>query len=395
MTAAAQGSVDSILQRTLVHLERLIGFDTTSRKSNLDLIAYVEAQLSELGVPARRIGPPDGVKANLLASLGPEAEGGVILSGHTDVVPVDGQAWTSDPFVLTRRSERLFGRGVSDMKSFLALSLAAAPLFQASAKRPAHLAFSYDEEIGCLGAPAMIERIAHEIPRAALAIVGEPTMMQVVAGHKGASMFRIAVRGREAHSSLPDLGASANMAAIELLSVLSDLSRRLKREARADSPFEPRHTTLTVGVIQGGTAGNILARDCAFVFDVRAVPWDDPETLLAPFYEAVERIDRDLKRKGDDLGVHVERLCAVPPLAQEADGEAERVARALTGDNGGARVVAYGAEAGMFQRAGISTVICGPGSIEQAHQADEFIDLTQLETGAAFMLRLAERLALD
>jgi acetylornithine deacetylase len=375
-------------------LARLVAFDTTSRRSNLELISYVETLLGRLGVPSRRVANADGTKANLLATLGPSVEGGVVLSGHTDVVPVDGQPWTSDPWTLTERDGRLYGRGSCDMKGFLALALAAAPSFQAAGlKRPVHLAFSYDEEVGCLGAPDLIRTLCAELPRPALAVVGEPTDMQVVSGHKGIAVYVVTVRGKEAHSSRIDLGVSAIMAAVRLMGELHDLADRLAREADPSSPFHPPGATLTIGQVHGGTATNILARECVFAFDLRCPPGVEPEAVLAPFLRSVEVCDADLRRWSPDAGASVERRSGTPPLSPETDGAAEAFVRALTGDNGPARAVAYAAEAGQFQQAGFSTVICGPGSIDQAHQADEFVARSQMERGAAFMLRLAERLS--
>ena len=376
-------------------LADLVGFDTTSRHSNLALIDYVEAKLAALGIASTRVVDATGAKANLFALLGPAEEGGVVLSGHTDVVPVDGQDWSSDPFILTRRGERLFGRGTCDMKGFLALALAAAPMFAEPGrlKRPAILAFSYDEEVGCLGAPAMIEQIAKTLPRPAAAIVGEPTSMQVVGAHKGISAWRVTVTGHEAHSSLTHLGISANMVAIGLMAQLVDLAAELQGGGDPASPFTPPHATLTVGLIGGGTAVNILARRCSFTFDLRTLPGQDPAALLAPFLADVESADREMRARFPETGIKVERLSGTPAMAPDPDGAAERLARGLAGDNGPLRAVSYAAEAGQFQQAGFPTILCGPGSIEQAHQPDEYVDIAQIERGAAFMLRLAELLA--
>ena len=377
--------------RALNVMSTLTGFDTTSRHSNLALVTWVEAYLSDLGATHRRVPNADGTKSNLIATLGPSLEGGVVLSGHTDVVPVDGQAWTSDPFVVTRRGDRLYGRGTCDMKGFLALALAAAPdILAAQPKRPIHLAFSYDEEIGCLGAPEMIATIARELPRPALVVVGEPTNMEAVRGHKGISTYRVTVTGHEAHSSMTHLGASAIMLAVKLMAYLSDLAAKLEREADPSSTFTPKHPTLTIGLVNGGTAGNILARECSFLFDLRCQAGFVPDQILAGFFTEVAAMDADLKARFVDCGARVSRHANVPPLDPEIDGVAEAFARRLTGDNGPARVVAYAAEAGQFQHAGFSTVICGPGSIDQAHQPDEYVEISQMERGAAFMTRLVD-----
>ncbi len=384
---------EALSERAIAILADLVAFDTTSRCSNLELIAYVEAKLRESGVASRRIANADGSKANLIATLGPTVAGGIVLSGHTDVVPVDGQPWTSDPFTLTERDGKLFGRGSADMKGFLALALAAAPDFaNAGLSRPAHLAFSYDEEIGCLGAPDLVAEIVREIPRPEIVLVGEPTLMEVVSGHKGIAVYRITAHGREAHSSLTHLGVSANMAAARLMGRLADLAEALERTADPASPFHPPHATLTIGTVQGGTAGNILARRCEFLFDLRCPPGQDAETILGPFRAEVAALDAALKARAPEAGVVLERLADVPPLHPEADGAAERLVRRLAGDNGPGRAVAYAAEAGQFQLAGYSTVICGPGSIEQAHQADEYVERAQMQRGAAFMARLVEAL---
>lgn len=382
----------ALTARALEILETLVAFDTTSRLSNLALIEWVEAYLDGHGGAHRRVPNHDGSKSNLIASIGPALEGGVVLSGHTDVVPVDGQAWTSDPFVLTPKDDgRIYGRGTCDMKGFLALALAAVPgLAAANAKKPVHLAFSYDEEIGCLGAPDMIAVIARELPRPALVVVGEPTMMEAVRGHKGISTFTVTVTGKEAHSSQTQLGVSAIMEAIPLLASLKALAARLEEEADPASPFTPRHATLTVGLLNGGTAGNILARECAFQFDLRCPPGQDPLALLAPFRAQVAALDARLKALFPQAGAKIVQRSGTPPLSPEEDGAAELFARRLAGDNGPARVVPYAAEAGQFQEAGFSTVICGPGSIDQAHQADEYVDRAQMERGGAFMARLID-----
>ena len=392
--AIAAPDPEALTARALVHLERLIAFDTTSRGPNLQLIEYVEAELGRLGVSGRRVPNADGSKTNLHATVGPAVEGGVVLSGHTDVVPVDGQPWTSDPWTLTRRGDRLLGRGTCDMKGFLALALAAAPaVLAARTARPVHLAFSYDEEVGCLGAPDMIAELVRDLPRPAAVIVGEPTDMQAVSGHKGIATFTLTVRGREAHSSLPDQGVSAIMEAVPLLARLHALAERLRGEADAASPFHPPHPTLTVGVLRGGTAGNILARECEALFDLRTPPGMDPMAVLAPFLREVELLDARLRVRAPEAGAAVRRRSLTPPLAPEREGAAEALARRLAGDNGPARAVSYAAEAGQFQEAGFSTVICGPGSIEQAHQADEYVELEQMARGGAFMARLVEALA--
>jgi acetylornithine deacetylase len=384
-------SAEPLSPRAIGILETLVAFDTTSRLSNLALIEWVEAYLAAHGVASRRVPNAEGNKSNLIATIGPAIPGGVVLSGHTDVVPVDGQPWTSDPFRITPRDGRLYGRGTCDMKGFLALALAAVPdLAAANPQRPVHLAFSYDEEVGCIGAPDMIAVIARDLPRPALVVVGEPTNMEAVAGHKGIATFRVTVHGKEAHSSQTQLGVSAVMGAIELMGSLAALAARLEGAADPASPFTPKHATLTIGQVNGGTAVNILARECVFLFDLRCPPGLDPDGVLAGFFAEVEALDARLKARAPEAGVRLERRSSTPPLAPETDGAAEAFARRLAGDNGPTRVVAFAAEAGQFQQAGFSTVICGPGSIDQAHQPDEFVEVSQMERGASFMTRLVE-----
>jgi acetylornithine deacetylase len=382
---------EALTARALSILETLVRFDTTSRLSNLALVEWVEGYLAGHGVASRRVPNADGSKTNLMASVGPAIPGGVVLSGHTDVVPVDGQPWTSDPFAIVERAGRIYGRGTCDMKGFLALSLAAVPdLTAAPARLPVHLAFSYDEEVGCLGAPDMIAVIAAELPKPALVVVGEPTNMEAVTGHKGIATFRLTVNGKEAHSSQPHLGVSAIMEAVPLMARLSALAERLDREADPASLFTPKGATLTIGELNGGTASNILARECVFVFDLRYPAGLDPEAILADTFQAVGDLDRALKARSPQAGARIERRSAAPPLAPEPGGPAEAFARRLAGDNGPPRVVAFAAEAGQFQGAGFSTVICGPGSIDQAHQPDEYVERSQMERGAAFMSRLVD-----
>lgn len=373
-------------------LSELVAFDTTSRTSNLAFITHVEAFLESLGARCERSYSDDGSKSNLHAVLGPDAEGGVVLSGHSDVVPVDGQAWTSDPFILTERDGKLYGRGSCDMKGFIACALAAAPDFaKAPLKRPVHFAFSYDEEIGCIGAPRMIEMMAARTPRPSCVIVGEPTLMKVVTGHKGLYSVRVEIHGKEAHSSLVESGACATTAAVRLMNQLVEESQALKTAAPADSPFDPPYGTLTIGQMGGGTAINILARHAWFEALMRPAPWDDGPGLGRRLMESAAALEAELQMRAPEARVEVSILSNVPPLRPETDGEAEQLARQLTGDNA-PRVVAYGTEGGQFQEAGFSTIVCGPGSIEQAHQADEFVAIEQLAKCDAFLAKLKGRL---
>lgn len=373
-------------------LEALIAFDTTSRLSNLALIDWVEAQLEPLGAVCQRIPNAEGTKANLWVRIGPDAPGGIVLSGHTDVVPIDGQDWATDPFELKEYEGLLYGRGTSDMKSFIALCLAFAPAFsELELTKPVHFAFSYDEEVGCQGAPSMIRQIIDHGAQPDAVWVGEPSLWQVVSGHKGIMVTKVDIFGHEAHSSLPHLGVSAIDEAIELLKLLRDTAEDLSTKAPGDTPFEPGYPTLTIGELHGGTAHNILARHCQFGFDLRCPPGFDPDEILAPFYAAVEETDARLRGLFPDCGAKVTTVSNVPPLAPDPDNAAETLVRALTGDNA-VRAVSYATEAGQFYAAGLPTVICGPGSIDQAHKPNEFIDPAQLDEGVKIFAKLVARL---
>jgi acetylornithine deacetylase len=370
----------------------LIAFDTTSRNSNLELIVWVEDYLQQHGIASTRVANNDGSKTNLYATVGSNIEGGVILSGHSDVVPIDGQNWDSDPWTVTEKDGLLHGRGTCDMKGFIAMALAAVPLLKNGA-RPVHLAFSYDEEIGCLGAPAMIAEMAAQLPKPALAIIGEPTMMKPITGHKGITVHEVEVLGHEAHSSLTHLGVSANMIAVELMHDLAELARGLWENADPKSPFIPPHATLTIGKMEGGTAANILARRAHFIFDLRSPPSVDSTEVLAPFKAKIAMLNNELKQAFPEAGVTITQLSDAPPMTPAGSAEAEAFVRKLTGDNSAAGVVSYAAEAGQFQQAGFPTVICGPGSIEQAHQPNEYLSVDQFDRGVAFMARLVDERA--
>jgi acetylornithine deacetylase len=377
-------------------LTRLVAFPTVSDRSNLDLVAFVEAYLADLGVASARVPDATGAKASLVARVGPAAPGGVVLSGHTDVVPVEGQDWSSDPFALVERDGRLYGRGACDMKGFVACALALVPeMLAAGLRRPIVLALTHDEEVGCLGAPALIARLVADEPAPEAVIVGEPSMMRVVTGHKASWGFRAHVRGHEVHSSLIHTGVSAVMTAARLIAWMDEAMAANARAApgsEAAAAFDPPYTTLHVGLIRGGTASNIAARDCVFSGEIRILP----EEGLAPWRARVgaeaARLEAAARAVHPAAAIELHTRMALPGFAPPADGAAERLARALTGDNG-RHVVSYQTEAGQYQAAGLSTVICGPGSIEQAHQPDEFIALDQLDAGAAFLRRLIGRLA--
>ena len=376
-------------------LDKLVSFPTVSRDTNLPLIDWVEDYLESHGVTAHRVWNEDRTKASLYAHIGPKAEGGVVLSGHTDVVPVDGQVWSSDPWTVTERNGRLYGRGTCDMKGFVALALAAVPLaLAADLKRPLQLALSYDEELGCTGAPPMIAEMARSLPRAAAVIVGEPSRFSVVTGHKGGTGFKVHVKGYEVHSSLIHTGVSAIMAAAPLIDFANrvNIANAAKPPAALAQMFDPPWTTLHVGMIQGGTAHNITAADCRFSCEIRVVPGEDIEDWVAAFEGQVAQAVAAMQTIRPETGITVERFFSVPPLRPETDGAAEALARRLTGDNG-LHVVSYGTEAGQFQAEGYSAVVCGPGDIAQAHQPDEFLEMSEFDAGWSFMQRLVASLS--
>ncbi|NGN44836.1 acetylornithine deacetylase [Mesorhizobium sp. CGMCC 1.15528] len=374
-------------------LERLVAFPTVSSDSNLELIEFVKAYLAEHGVSSTVIFNEDGSKANLFATIGPMAPGGVVLSGHTDVVPALEAGWTNSPWSLTERNGRLYGRGSCDMKGFNALALAAVPnMLAASLKAPIHIALSYDEEVGCKGAPSMVERMIEKVATPRAVFVGEPTRMRVVNGHKGIVAFNTHVRGHAVHSSRIDTGVSAVMIAARLVTWLDDTLADNSRHP-APGAFEPPYTTLHCGVFNGGVAGNIVAESCSFVTDIRAIPQETGQGFRDRFEQyARTEIEPAMKAIAPNSGIEIEDLSSVPGLAPEPDGNAEALALALTGANDTA-VVAYATEGGIFQNAGWSTIVVGPGDIAQAHQVDEYIEVEQLAAGERFIRRLIADLA--
>ncbi|MEL6238743.1 MAG: acetylornithine deacetylase [Pseudomonadota bacterium] len=383
----------SDIQAQIEWIARLVRHDTTSRNSNLNLIEDVETYLAQHGVRSTRVSNADGDKANLYFSVGPAVEGGVVLSGHTDVVPVDGQPWDTDPWTVIEKDDRLFGRGTADMKSFSAIGLSLLPdMLAADLKRPIHFALSYDEEVGLLGAPAMISEIKRLVPAPVAVIVGEPTNMQVVDGQKGIAVLRTEITGHEAHSSQPHRGASAIMAAGRLIAKIAEMTERRKRAARSDSPFTPAYTTMSVGVIEGGTAANILARHCSFTWDVRLIPGDSLAAICEEFDAEAAAVLAEMRAIAPDCAIITHKLADGPALMPEEHNPAAELAHKLTGANG-RNSVSYAAEAGQFQQAGFSTVICGPGSIDQAHQPNEFITLGQVAQGTQFMRNLIRHLS--
>lgn len=376
-------------------LDILVGFPTVSNDTNLPLIDWVEIYLNDLGITAYRVPKEDDPsKHALFCSVGPDAPGGVVLSGHTDVVPVEGQDWSSNPWEVTLRDGKLFGRGTCDMKGFDALALhALQKAVTSDLKSPLQVALSFDEEIGCTGAQPLVAAMQNTVPKAEIAIVGEPSMMRCVTGHKGSLGYDVHARGFEVHSSLMHTGVNAIMSAAELITWAN--AKNAENQAARPGPlaeiFEPPWTTLHMGQIKGGTAHNITAGDCFFDFDFRFTPDADVDDWIRQLHEKIAEIEARMKAIHPDAGFSLTESFNVPGLRPETEGAAERCVRAITGDNA-SHVVSYGTEAGHFQNGGYSAVVCGPGNIEQAHQADEFISVAQFEAGEAFLSKLVDAL---
>lgn len=377
-------------------IRTLVGFDTTSRDSNLALIHWVRDHLAGFGIASTLTFDDERRKANLFATIpardGNATTGGIVLSGHTDVVPVDDQPWSSDPFVATPVGDRIVGRGVTDMKSYSATALALVPLFvEHPLARPLHFALSYDEEVGCVG----VRRLIAELPARGVApagcIVGEPTGMKLVVAHKGKKSWCCRVRGHEAHSSLTPRGVNAVQIACEIVAHIAAMARRFRDGARRDDAYDVPYTTLHVGTIRGGTALNIVPRDCEFVFEVRHLPFDDPDALLDEVRAYAESFVPAMRAVAPDAYVAFDPLSTMPGFDTEDGSAIAELGHELCG-RAGAGKVSFGTEASLFHGASIPTVICGPGHIEQAHQPDEWVSLGQLALCEAFMRRLAARL---
>ncbi|WP_223513002.1 acetylornithine deacetylase [Pseudomonas sp. GL-R-26] len=380
--------------RSRAMLARLIGFATVSRDSNLELIEFVRDYLHELGVDCELIYNAERTKANLLATVGPRVAGGIVLSGHTDVVPVDGQAWTVEPFSLSEANGKLYGRGTADMKGYLASVLAAVPMFLSSPlKRPVHLAFSYDEEVGCLGVRGLLEVLPQRIPAPALCLIGEPTELKPVLGHKGKLAMRCHVRGAACHSAYAPYGVNAIEQAARLIGRLGDIGATLARPTLHDKRFDPAFSTVQVGVIQGGTALNIVPADCRFDFEIRALPDFAPQVVVDELQDYAEQTLLPAMQAVDtDTAIRFEKISAYPGLATPVDSAAARLIAQLCGSDEFS-TVAFGTEGGLFDQAGIPSVVCGPGSMDQGHKPDEFVSVVQMAACDRLMDRLAAYLS--
>lgn len=376
-------------------LARLVSFDTTSRNSNLALIGFVRSLLDAQGVPYRISSDETGQKANIHAVIGPQTAGGIALSGHVDTVPVDGQAWTADPFTLRENNGKLFARGATDMKGFVSACLAAIPAIKARPlARPLHLFISYDEEVGCHGAQRLIQDLSESGLKPALCVVGEPSGMQPILAHKGKLNLHVRVRGLTGHSSEPGKGVNAVQAAGEAVAYAAGEARRLAKEGPFEDGFDPKHTTIHVGTIQGGTILNIIPERCDFTMEWRNIPVDDPMHHVERMRQFVaDNIEPAMHAVCAGTGFDFEVTTQMPGLSLGAGHELTSIVKQLTGSNSTGKV-SYGTEGGFYQNAGIATIVCGPGHIAQAHQPDEWIAQDQLDACDAFIRRLVDRVLL-
>ncbi|MET3230625.1 UNVERIFIED_ORG: acetylornithine deacetylase [Burkholderia sp. 1263] len=375
-------------------LESLIGFPTVSRDSNLDMIAFIRRYLDELGVESELFYNAERTKANLFATIGPRERGGVVLSGHTDVVPVEGQAWTVDAFRLTERDGRLYGRGTADMKGFIASVLAAVPGFvERALKLPVHLAFSYDEEVGCLGVRPMLAELERRAHKPVLCLIGEPTELKPVLGHKGKLAMRCHVKGAPCHSAYAPYGVNAIQYAARMIGRLEQIGEQLAQPEHHDERFDPPFSTVQTGVIKGGRALNIVPAECEFDFEVRALPGFDAHRVADALqtYAEAELLPK-MRAVKSEADIRFQSLSAYPALATSPDSEAARLLALLSGSEEFG-TVAFGTEGGLFEQAGIPTVVCGPGSMDQGHKPDEFVTVEQLRACDAMLARLADCLS--
>ncbi len=376
-------------------MEKLISFPTVSRDTNIPLIDWVADYLQGHGIESHRYVDPDQPKHAIFAHVGPWEPGALVLSGHTDVVPVDGQPWDTDPFSVVEKDGRYYGRGTCDMKGFDALALwAMVEAKYAGVKRPLQIALSFDEEIGCTGAPPMIQAMQPVLPKGASVIVGEPSTMQAVTGHKGGTGFNTHVVGFEVHSSMLHKGVNAIMAGAKLIEWANEMNTESFecKPTELAAMFDPPFTTAHVGMIEGGTAHNITAKDCRFAMDFRVVPGESKEAWGTAYLKRVREVEKQMQKVVPETYIEVTPRFDVPALEPEKGGAAETFVRQITGDNASHKV-SYGTEAGQFQEAGYSAVVCGPGDIAQAHQPNEFIEISQFEAGHDFMRKLLRRLA--
>ena len=379
---------------SLQHLEHLIAFPSVSRDSNLDLIAYIENVLAGLGIVSTLVHNEDGRKANLWATIGPPDRAGVVMSGHTDVVPVEGQAWTSDPFQLTKRNGNLHGRGSADMKGFIACCLAMAErAVKAPLRTPINFAFSYDEEIGCVGVRRLLELLKDAPVKPRLCIVGEPTLMQAVTAHKGKLGFRVTAHGLEAHSSLAPSGVNAIYMAADLIGEIRAIQKDIAEHGLSDGDYEVAYTTLHVGKMQGGEVMNIVPNRCSFDFEIRYLPEEDAQDIVSRIKAAAEKVAASYRDVFAATHFDFANLQSYPAMNTPVDSEAVKFVQALTGGNSTGKIT-FGTEGGLFQSIlGTPAVICGPGNIAVAHKPDEYVSEAQLAACDRMLKRLVEKLS--
>ena len=393
--AQRQGRVHSVktLDRTIEILSQLIGYASVSSESNNDIVEYITGYLSDYGIASRRIPDATGAKASLLASIGPTDRPGIVLSAHTDVVPVEGQVWSSPPFVASRVGDRLIGRGATDMKGFIASLLAHIPYFkEAATATPVHIALSYDEEVGCRGTPDLVTALS-ELPRPALCVVGEPTRLRVVRAHKGKVARRLVVTGRGGHSALPHRAANAVVAASRIATSLASFADRLAQTDGCDASFDPPFTTLHVASLHGGSALNFVPDRAVLEFEIRYRPGTNVSAMLREIDAELDSVRADLKRNAPEADIAVEEMIAYPAFTIAANHPALATVARLAGDDMVAGAVSFGTEAGFYAAAGIPTVVCGPGDIARAHKPDEWISLDELAAADRMMGRLAGQLS--
>ncbi len=385
----------ALLDPAVEHLARLVAYPTVSHDSNVEMIGYVADVLSHLGARTEISMDAGGHKANLFATVGPEGDGGIVLSGHTDVVPVADQAWTRPPFELTSdEADRLYARGSCDMKGFIAACLALAPLAAASTlARPLHFAFTYDEEVGCLGGRALTAQLQERGLRPGIALIGEPTEMRVIQGHKGCYEYKVHLTGREGHASRPEQGVNAVEYAVRYCTRLMDLAAHLRAHPPAGSPFDPPHTTLQVGRLSGGTASNIIASRAEIEWEMRPVRADDAAFVKREIAAFTEKELLPSMRSVDPAAtIETEIIGEVVGLEPLEHSEAIALAQALTGESQPPGLMPFGTEAGLFQQIGTAAVVCGPGSIDQAHKPDEYLARAQLDRACQMLEKLADHL---
>ncbi|RBL72763.1 acetylornithine deacetylase [Pseudomonas sp. MWU13-2625] len=370
-------------------LKTLVGFDTTSRESNLQLIEFVRDYLAGFGVPCELIYNAERSKANLFATIGPAEQPGIVLSGHTDVVPVDGQPWTVPPFELSEHDGKLFGRGTADMKGYIACVLALVPaLVAAELRMPVHIALSYDEEVGCLGVRSLLDELQQRPVKPLLCIIGEPTELKPVLGHKGKLAMRCDVHGHPCHSAYAPLGVNAIEYAAELIGELGRIGQQLKAPEHHDARFDPPYSTVQTGVISGGKALNIVPADCRFDFEIRALPSQDPTQVAQQLQAyAEQQVLPRMRAVSEHSAIRFSELSAYPGLATDAQSQAAELIAAFCGSREFG-TVAFGTEGGLFDAAGIPTVVCGPGSMDQGHKPDEFVSRAQLDACDAMLQRM-------